>query len=160
MSWMFSYCNSLASLDVSNLDTSSVTSMSSMFYNCIDLTNIINLKGVTSVDETMKLLSDSKVPSNAKFYVLNETSKKIYEQAENYDTLFGTDRIVVYNTNPNMKGDVDGDNQITIIDVRLLLQKTINGSYSDSDLPVMDYNNDGKIDIIDVRLLLQKVVNS
>ena len=37
---MFSDCSSLTSLDLTNFDTSKVTGMSSMFYNCSKLTQI------------------------------------------------------------------------------------------------------------------------
>ena len=40
---MFSYCTNLTSLDLSNWDTNSVTNMSSMFYNCPSLTSIGDL---------------------------------------------------------------------------------------------------------------------
>ena len=40
MSSMFSSCSSLKSLDVSNFDTSNVTNMSSMFYNCSSFTSL------------------------------------------------------------------------------------------------------------------------
>ena len=40
MSSMFSYCENLTSLDLSNFDTSNVGSMSSMFYNCNKLTSL------------------------------------------------------------------------------------------------------------------------
>ena len=43
MSSMFASCPSLTSLDLSNFDTSNVTNMSEMFYNCSSLTTI---KGV------------------------------------------------------------------------------------------------------------------
>ena len=41
MSWMFSYCNKLSSLpDISKWDTSKVTDMSYMFWNCKKSLNI------------------------------------------------------------------------------------------------------------------------
>ena len=40
MSWMFHYCISLRSLDVSSFDTGNVTNMSQMFENCSGLTSI------------------------------------------------------------------------------------------------------------------------
>ena len=40
MSSMFSYCSSLTSLDLSNFDTSLVTSMNYMFKNCSSLTSL------------------------------------------------------------------------------------------------------------------------
>ena len=45
MSSMFSKCSGLTSLDLTGLDTSAVTSMSSMFYECTGLTSI-NLTGL------------------------------------------------------------------------------------------------------------------
>ena len=52
--YMFNYCDSLTTLDLSNLDTSSVTDMSSMLYNCkaitdLDLSNF-NTSNVTTMD--------------------------------------------------------------------------------------------------------------
>ena len=38
---MFSGCNSLTRLDLSNFDTSKVTDMTFMFYGCDNLPNII-----------------------------------------------------------------------------------------------------------------------
>ena len=40
MSWMFDYCSSLTSLDLSGWDVSNVTNMSSMFYYCGSLTSL------------------------------------------------------------------------------------------------------------------------
>ena len=40
ISWMFSNCTSLTSLDLSNFDTSKVTNMSYMFYGCKKLTSL------------------------------------------------------------------------------------------------------------------------
>ena len=40
MSYMFSYCKSLTSLDISGFDTSKVTDMSNMFNNCKSLTSL------------------------------------------------------------------------------------------------------------------------
>lgn len=61
-------------------------------------------------------------------------------------------------------GDLDDDGDITILDVRLLLQAYINSSasteWTTQQLSTMDMNSDGKIDILDVRLLLQAYINS
>ena len=50
MNWMFGNCSSLASLDLSGFNTSKVTDMVYMFYNCYNLTTTINIMnaGVTS----------------------------------------------------------------------------------------------------------------
>ncbi len=61
-----------------------------------------------------------------------------------------------------MKGDIDNNEEVTIIDVRLLLQAYINssGNYSEEELLMMDMNDDETIDIKDVRLLLQEYINA
>jgi len=40
MRWMFTYCNNLTSIDVSNFNTSKVTDMRAMFDNCVLLTTL------------------------------------------------------------------------------------------------------------------------
>ena len=52
MSYMFYYCSSLTSLDLSNFNTNNVTDMRSMFYNCSSLTSL------TTKDE--KILKQQK----------------------------------------------------------------------------------------------------
>ena len=64
--------------------------------------------------------------------------------------------------NPRLKGDINGDSKINIIDVKLLLQSVIR-SDSLNDLTneekyYYDINNDDAINIIDVKLLLQQVI--
>ncbi len=62
------------------------------------------------------------------------------------------------------KGDLDKDDKVTIIDVRLLLQEYINSTseteWEDKDLLEKDMDGNGTIDIIDVRMLLQAYINS
>jgi len=58
---------------------------------------------------------------------------------------------------PVLKGDIDHNETINIVDVRLLLQAVINNNIS---IDVMDISGDGVVDIIDVRLLLQYVINN
>ncbi len=56
-----------------------------------------------------------------------------------------------------IKGDLDNDGEITILDVRLLLQKYINSI--NSELAISDMDSDNEITILDVRLLLQYYIN-
>ena len=59
-----------------------------------------------------------------------------------------------------LKGDVNFDGNINIIDVKLLLQTVISNTYflSEDQFYVMDINDDDNINIIDVKLLLQQVI--
>ena len=55
MAYMFSYCESLTSLDMSNFDTGNVTNMEGMFYECSSLTSLdlssFNTENVKSFKE-------------------------------------------------------------------------------------------------------------
>ncbi len=70
---------------------------------------------------------------------------------------------VVTSASNVMKGDLNGDGEITIMDIRLLLQAFINctdqSAWTSSQLAVMDMNGDNLVDIIDIRLLLQVFIN-
>ena len=59
MSSMFSYCENLTTLDVSNFNTINVTDMGSMFYNCINLTTLdvsnFNTSNVTNMANMFRL---------------------------------------------------------------------------------------------------------
>ena len=63
-----------------------------------------------------------------------------------------------------MKGDLDGDGIISILDVRLLLQSYINSTdeteWTRDQLYMMDIDENKTVDILDVRLLLQKCINA
>lgn len=70
----------------------------------------------------------------------------------------------IFEKNTSTKGDLDGNNKVEIIDVRLLLQAYINSNssteWTTEQLATMDMNDDEKVDILDVRLLLQEYINS
>ena len=62
MSSMFDGCSNLTTLDVSNFNTSAVTNMSSMFYGCSKLTSIIGTHTLEEVHAgTIKALKGTKV---------------------------------------------------------------------------------------------------
>ena len=58
-----------------------------------------------------------------------------------------------------IKGDINNDEQVTLLDVRLMLQKVINNSYTNEEINIIDYNNDDDATLLDVRLFLQHIVN-
>ena len=55
LSYMFSGCNSLTNIDLSNFNTQNVIDMSAMFYECKSLTNIdlsnFNTQNVTNMSD-------------------------------------------------------------------------------------------------------------
>ncbi len=65
---MFSSCSSLTSLDLSSFNTSQVTNMRDMFYNCPKLTTTINIMNANVTDYTGMFVY-AATSSNAKITV-------------------------------------------------------------------------------------------
>ena len=96
---------------------------------------------------------------------INESTELVWPQYTKFES--GYYLITTYDMYPVediLRGDLDGNGKIEILDVRLLLQAYINSSsstvWAEDKLVVMDMNEDGKVDILDVRLLLQVYINS
>ena len=89
----------------------------------------------------------------------------ILKDPTNYKWSDGTTKRKTYNWSivKPLKGDADGDNELTIQDVRLLLEIFITSStnqLSEEDRIKMDMDGDGEITILDIRLLLQKYMDN
>ena len=78
MKAMFAKCNELEELDLSNFNTSKVTNMECMFYNCFNL-KILNL-----------LKFDIKSECNKRniFHLINKNNCKLISQNNNIKHLF------------------------------------------------------------------------
>ena len=68
MNYMFFYCSSLTSLDLSSFNTSNVTNMRDMFYNCPKLTTTINIMNA-NVTNYGYMFSRAATDPNAKITV-------------------------------------------------------------------------------------------
>ena len=103
---MFNKCSNLTELDVSNFDTSKVTSMAWMFNKCSNLT-ILNLSNF----ENNKLQNTSGMfNENSKLTNINR-SKATFNAVTQYDGMFGSSGL----TNITVKDD----DAKTFIDARL-----------------------------------------
>ena len=82
MNYMFSGCSNLISLNLSNFNTSSVTSMSNMFYGCNNLENInlINAKINLNIITSSSIFSN--LPSNLIICTENENWLKIFNLSD------------------------------------------------------------------------------
>ena len=119
---MFYSCANLTEINISNFDTSKVTDMSYMFCDCSSLKAIILNNKIVSSDQAMKLLNDGSnntylnTLSNAILYVPDPESEKLYEQAENYSTIFADSRDEngdLYRIRPML--ELAGDNPVEIV---------------------------------------------
>ena len=63
-----------------------------------------------------------------------------------------------------IKGDIDNDDEITMVDLRLLLQNIINYNGDSKKTPdnmdILDINEDGELNVLDIRVLLQEYINN
>ena len=71
-----------------------------------------------------------------------------------YDYYISDHRPVNINLSFVINGDINGDGNINILDVTLLINMVLNNQYSDSS----DLNNDGGLNILDVVLLVNLIL--
>ena len=98
-------------------------------------------------DETFDL-DNIKVTNAAKEY----SNGKLYIK-------YGNEVIKTYTVSSRLKGDINNDDKITIIDVSMLYRHIKKRSIitDQETLLISDINNDGKITIMDVSLLYRYV---
>lgn len=100
VSFMFSSCNSLTSIDVNNWDTSKVTNMNSMFYNCSSLTSLdvsnFNTSNVTNMSGMFENLN-----SLQSLNISNFDTRKVTKIVGNYGFMSSSSLLTL---------DMSGDN--------------------------------------------------
>ena len=75
---------------------------------------------------------------------------------ENLLTLYA-----IWDENPSyMKGDINYDERVTLLDIRIILQKILNNDYNDSEKWIIDYNEDEEASLLDIRAILQYILNN
>ena len=185
MAYMFMWCTSLTSLDVSRFNTSKVTSMRSMFKYCT---------GLTSLD--LGSFNTSKVNSMYNMFYNSYNLRTIYAGSgwstaavtSSTDMFLNCSSLVggqgtTYNashvdkayahidggpSNPGyfsekggafLRGDVNGDGQVKISDVTALINYLLSGDASAINLQAADCNQDGNVKIGDVTALINYLLS-
>ena len=120
---VFFGCSGLQVVDLSNFDTTNVIGMSKLIEGCTNLKAVILNKTITSSDQALKLITgDDETKTyfeeypNVILYVPDPESEKLYEQAENYSTIFADSRDEngnLYRIRPIL--ELAGDNPIKIV---------------------------------------------
>ncbi len=139
---MFDFCESIETI-IYNSKFSSVENMANMFAACSSLKEIIYFQKVSNSSDIVKFWTDdcflNELDSKPTLYVKDAQAEALFEANEDYMNMFGADRIKVYDPNAieeleepdpesgdEIQGDMNGDKEITIEDIRILLQKFIN----------------------------------
>jgi surface protein len=157
MAYMFSYCESLPSLDLSSFDTHHVTNMCYMFSYCSELQTVYvgdewstaavtnssgMFQGCTSIIGGMGTTYDANHVNKAYAHIDGGTSNPGYFTAKaNF-----------------LRGDVNGDNQVNISDAIVLINYISNGN-GNINLDAANVNNDNQVNITDAIMLINFISN-
>lgn len=157
---MFENCGELTVLDLSSFNTAKVIYMMSMFYNCGKLTTIYassewSTKSVTvSTSSSMFYGCTSLVGGMGTTYNSSHVNK-------NYAHIDGGPSNPGYFTDKNagQRGDVDGDGDVSISDVSLLIDYLLSGSATDFNLVGADADQDGEVGIADASAIIDYLLS-
>ena len=150
---MFGGCSGLTSLDMSSFNTSKVTDMSYMFYGCSNLRTIYVGNGwsTAAVEESYDMFNNctNLVGGQGTTYDENHVDKA-------YAHIDGGTSNPGYFTakNAGLRGDVNGDGEVSIADVTALINYLLTGNASGINLANTDCDQDTEIGISDVTTLI------
>ena len=148
MSSMFGSCTQFESLDLSSFNTSNVTDMYEMFYGCKELTTIYVGEGWSSAvvtdSEDMFYGCKKLVGGTGTTYDANHVDAS-YAHIDG-----GADNPGYFTAKSNIKGDLNGDEQVTIADGVAVLNAMAGESVSGN----ADLNGDGEVTIADFVAIL------
>ncbi len=185
MAYMFMWCTSLTSLDVSRFNTSKVTSMRSMFKYCTSLTSLdlgsFNTSKVNSMYnmfyniynlQTIYVGNDwstAAVTSSTDMFL--NCSSLVGGQGTTYDASHvdkayahidgGTSNPGYFTAkNAGLRGDVNSDGSVNISDVTALIDYLLSGNASGINLSGADCNQDSSVNISDVTSLIDYLLSN
>ena len=153
MSSMFSSCSKLTELDLSSFNTSKVADMGQMFVLCDNLTTIYVGSGWTTA---------AVAASNYMFYNCTKIrgEKGTTYNANHLDAAYahidGGTSNPGYLSSAVRPGDVNGDGQVNITDVTVLINIVLTDSTPTAGA---DVNGDGNVNITDVTTLITMVMS-
>ena len=150
--WAFNGCSSLTSITIPD----SVTSIGQgAFCNCTLLTSATIPNSVTSMGEWAfgYYFNDIGAIPVPDFTIYGVKGSVAETYAEENDITF----IEVKET---ASGDINGDGEVNLSDVRIMISKIASGAeLTEDEKKAADLNADGKADLSDVRLLISKIAS-
>ena len=161
MAYMFIYCESLTSLDLSKFNTANVTDMQYMFYGCESLTTIYagsgwSTDGLNSLDYSDGMFYDCTSLVGG----MGTTYDENYMDAARAHIDGGPSNPGYFTAKSSfLRGDVNGDGQVKISDVTALINYLLSGDASAINLQSADANQDGHVKISDVTALINYLLS-
>ena len=159
MGFMFYFCSTLTSLDLSNFNTSQVTNIGYMFFYCRNLQTIYVGSGWSTAaviaSNNMFLNCNSLVGGQGTTWSSSNPKDKTYAHIDGGPSNPGyfTDK------NASQRGDVNGDGSVSISDVTALIDYLLTGNASGINMSGADANRDSSINISDVTVIIDYLLN-
>ena len=179
MSFMFYYCNKLTSLDVSHFNTANVTSMWTMFAECSQLVSLDLSSFNTSLVTDMEYIfynctnlrtifaGNGWTTAAVTYYdnMFTDCTRLVGGQGTTYDASHIDKTYARIDGGPNnpgyfteksafKRGDVNGNNEVTIADVSALIDYLLTGDTIGINLAAADCNGIDGVTIADVSALI------
>ena len=155
---MFTSCSGLTVLDLSGFNTSKVTNMLGMFGDCSNLTTIYAGEGwsMAAVSVSSNMFSNCTKLVGGKGTAYDPSHTNGY-----YARIDGGPSFPGYFTEKVdfVRGDVNGDNQVSIGDVTTLIDYLLSGDASGINLAAADCNQDEGVSIGDVTTLIDYLLS-
>ena len=117
-----------------------------------------NLEYLTNVEDYFAMYSDTETRFKMPLYIIAvRTDGTVW--TKNYENQYANFEKLISHEELDL-GNVDGDEEVNIKDVKLTLQYSLSKEdLSDVQIKAADVNKDGKVDIKDVRLILLYSLN-
>ena len=158
MNEMFRRCTSLTSLDVSGWNTGEVTDMGCMFYGCSGLTTIY--AGAAWSTAGVEWSEDMFWGCTSLEGGMGTTYDANCTDAEYAHIDGGLDNPGYFTAKVNyLRGDVNGDNNVSIADVTALIDYLLSGDPSAINIDAADCNHDSHVTIADVTALIDYLLS-
>ncbi len=132
--------NAVGRIDVSSSNTK-VATISENFFFLDKESKIITVNGLIPGETTIKI-----VASDVSTYDSEDLSNKTY-----------TVNVLVKDY---IKGDINQNGRIDLIDITTALKKYLNNNASEEEIKFIDMNDNGKVDLSDITLLLKEYLEN
>ena len=185
MNWMFMECYKLTSLDLSHFNTSKVIYMNQMFQKCTGLTSLdlshFNTSKVTYMNKMFEGSTNlrtiyvgsgwSTAAVTSSTNMFNNCTSLVGGQGTTWNSSNPTDKTYAHidggPSNPGyftaknaaLRGDADGDGEVSISDVSKLTDYLLTGNASGVNLAGADADQDGEVAIADVSAIIDYLLS-
>ena len=157
MNNMFDGCSSLWEIDVRNFNMDKVEDVTRMFASCSELTTIYcnkdwnSLPSISSSDELFKDCTKLKGEKGTT-YIASMVGLD-FARPDGGPKSWG------YFTKKGLKGDVNSDGAVDIVDVTMTISHILGQKPANFNVDAADVSGDGNVNIVDVTSIIDIILN-